>query len=54
MFFYVYGLQTIVERADVPTVVNSAVQSQKAVSAYYISKQIMRLGFAEQNWYVDK
>ena len=28
---------------------NTAVQSQKAVSAYFKSKQILPFGFAEQN-----
>ena len=31
---------------------NSAVQRQKAVSAYIVSKQILPFGFADQNYYV--
>ena len=31
----------------------SAVQSQKTVSAYFTSTQILPSGFAEQNWYIS-
>ena len=33
--------------------VNTAVRSQKAVSAYFTSKQILPFGFAEQNTSID-
>ena len=34
---------------ETPITCNTAVQSQKAVSAYFTSKQILPFGFAEQN-----
>ena len=47
---YVFAaiLAYILDAVCTPTRISTAVQSQKAVSAYFTSKQILPFGFADQ------